>query len=147
MVDWFNGGAVKEEWTTSKKTEDRQLMYQFLETTASPGNVLPQVLETLTGFKQTYPTVKKWGAVGFCWGGKLVSLAAAKGEDSPLHAAAQSSPARMEPGEAEKITIPMAVLASAKEDKKVVLDYGKKLQGQKHIEIFESQVHGWMSAR
>jgi dienelactone hydrolase len=113
----------------------------------APGSILPRGLETLSGFKQTYPTVNRLGAVGFCWGGKLVSLAAAKGEDSPLQPAAQSSPARTDPGEADKITIPMAVPASAKEDKKVVVEYGERLQGPKHIEIFDSQVHGWMSAR
>lgn len=147
MVDWFKGGAVQHEWITSKKEEDRKLMYQFLETTASPVNVLPSVFEFLAESKEIFPNVKRWGSVGFCWGGKLVSLVSAKGDASPLVAAAQSSPARMDPEEAKKVIIPMAILASAKKDASVVKQYGENLRGEKYVEIFGSQVHGWMSAR
>ncbi|EMR69744.1 putative dienelactone hydrolase family protein [Eutypa lata UCREL1] len=131
MVDWFKGGAVQHEWITSKKEEDRKLMYQFLETTASPVNVLPSVFEFLAESKEIFPNVKRWGSVGFCWGGKLVSLVSAKGDASPLVAAAQSSPARMDPEEAKKVIIPMAILASAKEDASVVKQYGENLRGEK----------------
>lgn len=113
MVDWFEGGAVQEEWTTS--IEGRKLLHEFVETTASPTRVLPRILETLAEFETLYPTVTRWGAVGYCWGGKLVSLIVAKGVESPLVAAAQSSPARLDPEESRRITIPMAMLASSKE--------------------------------
>jgi dienelactone hydrolase len=145
MVDWFEGGAVQEEWMTSD--EGRKLMYQFIETTASPTRVLPSILETLAHFKTPYPSVSKWGAVGYCWGGKLVSLIAAKGADTPLVAGAQSSPARLDVEEAKKVTIPMAMLASGKEDAAVVKEYGENLKADKHVEIFSAQTHGWMSAR
>lgn len=148
MVDWFQGAAVQEEWFTSGKDEDRQLARQFIDTTANPAHVLPHVLDFLAKAKDThYPGVKRWGGVGFCWGGKLVSLVAAAGDASPLAVAAQSSPARLDPEEAKKVTIPMAVLASAGEDADVVRRYGDSLQGEKYVETFGGQVHGWMSAR
>lgn len=145
MIDWFEGGAVQEGWTTS--IEGRKLLHEFVETTASPTRVLPCILETLAEVQTLYPTVSRWSAVGYCWGGKLVSLIAAKGVESPLVAAAQSSPARLDPEEAKSITIPMAMLVSSKEDAGAVKDYSENLKADKHIEIFPTQVHGWMSAR
>ncbi|KAH9908316.1 hypothetical protein F4778DRAFT_716861 [Xylariomycetidae sp. FL2044] len=148
MVDWFKGDAVKEEWMVSGKPEDRQLMQKFIETTANPNNALTAVTQVLSQFKSLYPAVTSWGGMGFCWGGKIISLLAAKGAaDSPLVAAVQSSPARLDPEEAKTVTIPMAVLASAGEDAAAVKQYGENLKGVKHVETFGSQVHGWMSAR
>ncbi|KAK7746611.1 hypothetical protein SLS62_009332 [Diatrype stigma] len=151
MVDWFQGAAAQEAWFASGRDEDRRLARHFVDTTASPARVLPRVLDFLAKAKSTYfPGVQRWGAVGFCWGAKLVSLVvAAGGEDaSPLlAAAAQSSPARLDPEEAKRITVPMAVLASAGEDADVVRRYGDSLQGEKYVETFGGQVHGWMSAR
>lgn len=147
MVDWFNGGAVKEEWMTSDA--GRNLMRRFVETTADPGTTLPAVIDVLSKLKADmyYPRVEKWGAVGFCWGGKLVSLLATQGEESPITVAAQSSPARLDPEEARTVTIPMAVLASSKEAGEALTLYEDNLQGVKHVEVFASQIHGWMSAR
>lgn len=76
-----------------------------------------------------------------------MSLLAAKGDASPFVAAAQSSPARLDPEEAKSVTIPMALLAPTGEDKTVVKQYGENVHGEKHVEIFSSQIHGWMSAR
>lgn len=147
MVDWFNGGAVKDEWMTSDT--GRNLMRQFVETTADPGTTLPAVIDVLSKLKTDmyFPRVEKWGAVGFCWGGKLVSLLATQGEESPITVAAQSSPARLDPEEARTVTIPMAVLASSKEAGETLKLYEDNLMGAKHVEVFASQIHGWMSAR
>ena len=147
MVDWFNGVAVKDEWMTSDA--GRNLMRQLVETTADPGTTLPAVIDVLHKLKTDmyYPRVKKWGAVGFCWGGKLVSLLATQGQESLITVAAQSSPARLEPEEAKTVTIPMAVLASSKEAGEALKSYEGNLKRAKHVEVFGSQIHGWMSAR
>lgn len=147
MVDWFDGEAVQYDWLTSKDGEGRAKMHAFIETKANPDTVLPAVLDVLGAFRDRFPGVAHWGGVGFCWGAKLVSLLAARGEASPLAVAAQSSPARMDPEEAKRVDVPMAVLASSGEDAKAVKEYSENLEGQKVVETFGDQIHGWMSAR
>lgn len=137
---------MQEEWLSSD--EGQKLMVQFLNSRASPADALPAMVDVLSKLKtEVFPQIKAWGAVGFCWGGKLVSMLASKGQASPITVAGQSSPARLEPEEAKNITIPMVVLASSKEAGERLDQYEKNLTGEKHVEVFESQLHGWMSAR
>ena len=58
-----------------------------------------------------------------------------------------SSPARIEPKDAEKCTIPFATLASKDEDSEEVMKFHEALSTKKVVHIFEDQIHGWMSAR
>jgi dienelactone hydrolase len=53
----------------------------------------------------------------------------------------------VDPSEAEKIKIPLMMLASGDEPKDDVEKFEKSLTGEKHVETFEDQVHGWMTAR
>ena len=75
----------------------------------------------------------------------MVSLASGSG--TPFKAAAQTSPAMIDPKDAEKITIPMCMLASKDEPAEDVKKYEQTLKGVKHVEIYETQLHGFMSAR
>ena len=97
--------------------------------------------------RKTYPNVRRWGALGFCWGGKLVSLTC--GADTPFVVGAQSSPGAVEPAEAEKVTVPMCMLASGGEEVEKVEAYKKGLEETGKgllVEKREEMVHGWMSA-
>ena len=80
-----------------------------------------------------------------CWGGKLVPLTS--GTDTPWAVGVITSPSRMDPEDATKITIPFATLASKGEDADTVQAFEKGLKGPKLTITFDSQVHGWMSAR
>ena len=59
----------------------------------------------------------------------------------------QTSPARVDPEDAKKITIPFATLASSGESAETVEVFDKALTTPKMTHIFGDQVHGWMSAR
>jgi carboxymethylenebutenolidase len=59
----------------------------------------------------------------------------------------QSSPARIDAGDAAKVTIPMMMLSSKDEPADDVKAFSNALTVLKHVETFESQIHGWMSAR
>jgi len=83
--------------------------------------------------------------VGFCWGGKIVSLTSATG--SKFKAAAECHPAMVEPDDAEKIKIPLCFLASQDEDADAVKKFEAGLTGEKYVETFPDQIHGWMAAR
>jgi hypothetical protein len=46
-----------------------------------------------------------------------------------------------------KVTIPMCVLGSEEEKAEDLVAFGNALKVEKHIERFDDQLHGWMSAR
>ena len=88
---------------------------------------------------------KTWGAVGFCWGGKVVSLIS--GPETLFKASVQAHPGLIDPTDAEKITIPTLMLASEDESAEEVKKWGEALKVENHVQRFGDQVHGWMSAR
>ena len=59
----------------------------------------------------------------------------------------QTSPSDVDAEDAKKVTIPMMMLASKDEPADAVKAYGEALTVPKHVETFETQIHGWMSAR
>jgi dienelactone hydrolase len=69
-------------------------------------------------------------------------------QSNPLYAAAAcSSPARMDTGDAAKITIPICILTSEEESDTEVSDFVEALKVEHYIERFAGQKHGWMTAR
>ena len=69
------------------------------------------------------------------------------GKSTAFKAAVQTSPAMVDPADAEKVQIPMMMLASKDEPENDVKAYDEKLTVAKHVETFSDQVHGFMSAR
>ena len=53
----------------------------------------------------------------------------------------------VDPADAPKITIPIALLPSKDEDKDAVSKYQSELKVKNVVEWFPNQVHGWMAAR
>ena len=49
--------------------------------------------------------------------------------------------------DAKGIKIPICMLASGDENPEDVAAFEKALTGEKHVETFGDQVHGWMGAR
>jgi hypothetical protein len=53
----------------------------------------------------------------------------------------------VDPADAPKVTIPIAMLPSQDEDKEAIAAYEKGLKVKHTIETFDTQIHGWMAAR
>lgn len=53
----------------------------------------------------------------------------------------------VDPSEATSIKIPLCMLASKDEPAEDVKKFENNLTGEKHVEIFSDQIHGWMGAR
>jgi hypothetical protein len=53
----------------------------------------------------------------------------------------------LDAADAAKVTIPMCVLGSKDEKAEDLEAFGHALKVEKHIERFDDQLHGWMSAR
>jgi dienelactone hydrolase len=84
--------------------------------------------------------------VGYCWGGKVVSMVNSTA-DTQFRAAAECHPAMIDPADATKIKIPLCMLASKDENPEEVKQFAANLTGPKHVETFGDQIHGWMAAR
>jgi hypothetical protein len=53
----------------------------------------------------------------------------------------------IDPNDASKMTIPIAMLPSKDEDKDAVSKYASALKVKHVVETFHDQIHGWMAAR
>lgn len=145
MPDFFDGDYINLSDYPPQTQEQKSKIAAWFGDTANPAtaqNRIPQCLEAAEKFNSN---IKTWGALGYCWGGKMVSLASGPG--TLFKAAAQTSPAMVDPKDAEKISIPMCMLASKDEPVNDVEKYEQSLKGVKHVETFDTQLHGFMSAR
>ncbi|OKL58067.1 hypothetical protein UA08_06665 [Talaromyces atroroseus] len=150
VPDWFDGTVAEKAWVPPVSDEQKQKLGNFIQTKASPELVVPRVLK----FAQTLqhravlPQVQKLGIFGFCWGGKLASIACQQSARNIFTVAVQTSPARADPEEAKSILVPMALLTSKDEDQEALTKFYENLPtSHKLLERFDTQIHGWMSGR
>jgi len=101
--------------------------------------------------RSLYPSVQKLGVVGFCWGAKIVTLAAGGEDGKVFTASAQVHPAALSEADAEKLSGPQLLLASPDEDAAEVGKVKAVLEGRgdgvSAAETYEGMYHGWMGAR
>jgi dienelactone hydrolase len=93
-----------------------------------------------------HPEIKEWAIIGFCWGGKVVSLVTSS-DDNIFKVGVECHPAMVEPDDAKKIKVPICFLASKDEPAEDVKKFEQNLSVPKHVETFGDQIHGWMAAR
>jgi len=144
VPDFFEGNPANITWYPPD-TEDKQKALGDWFQTAAPPKHLPKIPAFLDAAEKQNSNIKSWGIIGYCWGGKMASLIA--GKQTRFKAAVQTSPAMIDSTDAEKVVIPMMVLASKEEPAEEVKKYGEALKVKKHVETFEDQLHGFMSAR
>jgi dienelactone hydrolase len=53
----------------------------------------------------------------------------------------------VDPSDAINIKIPLCLLASGDEPAEDIKKFEANLPGEKHVETFGDQIHGWMAAR
>lgn len=144
IPDFFEGSPADISWYPPDTEEKGAKLGKFFETTAAPPKTVKRIPELVAAIKKGY-NIESFAVVGFCWGGKIVNLVSQQG--TPFKAAATAHPAMVDPADAPKVTIPIAVLPSKDEDKDAVTAYGKALKVENVIEFFPTQIHGWMAAR
>jgi dienelactone hydrolase len=145
MPDFFDEDYISLSDYPPETQEQKSRIGAWFGDKANPEKAQNRIPQCLQAAKESNPNIKTWGAIGYCWGRKMVSLASGPG--TPFKAAAQTSPAMIDPKDAEKISIPMCMLASKDEPAEDVKKYEQSLKGVKHVEIYETQLHGFMSAR
>jgi len=146
IPDFFEGKPADISWYPPDTKEKGEKLGNFFQTTGAPPATASKVPSVLKEIEKQYPSIKTWGLVGFCWGGKIVSLTTST-SDTPFTAAAEVHPAMVDPKDAEGIKIPLALLASKDEPAEDVKKFEANLTGEKYVEVFGDQIHGFMAAR
>ncbi|KAI0203234.1 alpha/beta-hydrolase [Astrocystis sublimbata] len=145
IPDWFKGAPYPLEHFPPASEEDQKKFGEFFQKN-SPQGVAASVPAYVKAVAEKYPEIKEWAILGFCWGGKVVSLVATSPEN-PFKVGIEAHPAMVDPEDAKKIKIPLVLLASKDEDPEDVKKFDANLTAPKHVETFPDQIHGWMAAR
>ncbi|RMZ81170.1 hypothetical protein DV737_g2637, partial [Chaetothyriales sp. CBS 132003] len=144
IPDFWDGNAANIDWYPPD-TEEKQKSFTSWFGNAVPSKHLPRVPGLLDAAERFNPKIKSWGTIGYCWGGKMVSLIG--GRETRLKAGVQTSPALIDVADAEKVKIPMLLLPSKDESLSEFEKYRDALKVPNRLEYFSNQIHGWMSAR
>lgn len=126
--------------------EKGEALGKFFSTTGAPPKTADRIPGLVKEIEKLYPNIKTWGIIGFCWGGKVVSLVTSTSE-TQFKAAVECHPAMVDPADAEKIKVPLCLLASKDESADDVKKFEANLTVPKYVETFDDQIHGWMAAR
>ncbi|KAI1181233.1 alpha/beta-hydrolase [Nemania sp. FL0916] len=145
IPDWFKGEPASLEWFPPDTEEKQKKLGGFFQKNPPPAvaSATPAYVKALS---EKYPNIKEWAILGFCWGGKVVSLVTGS-SDNPFKAGVEAHPAMVDPNDATNIKVPLALLASKDEDAGDVAKFEANLSVPKHVETFADQIHGWMAAR
>jgi dienelactone hydrolase len=149
IPDFFEGSPADISWYPPQTEEQKQKLGEFFQTKAPPPKTLSKIPGVIAQADPLAPGgsgFKKWGIVGYCWGGKVANLAVGK-DNVTFKAAVQAHPAMLDPNDAKNVTVPMALLASKDETPDDVKAYKENLTVPNHVETFPTQIHGWMAAR
>lgn len=73
MPDWFNEPADLSMYP-SDTPEKMDYINNFFSVYAAPNAIISQIEGILNSIEAKNPTIKTWGIVGFCWGGKVCTL-------------------------------------------------------------------------
>ncbi|KAK3167653.1 hypothetical protein OEA41_010780 [Lepraria neglecta] len=145
MPDFFLGKPLSHSDYPPDTEEKQKTVGAFFGGPAAPPKNAGKVPGLVKEIEKQCSGIQKWGSLGMCWGGKIVSLTAQPGTN--FSAAAEVHPAMVDPKDAKDIKIPVCMLASGDEDADAVKKFGEALSVPNHIETFSDQVHGWMAAR
>ncbi|ROT34730.1 dienelactone hydrolase family protein [Sodiomyces alkalinus F11] len=145
VPDWFKGEPCPIEWFPPNTPEKQRNLGNFFQK-FPPQIVADSIPFYIKAAQDKYPEIKDWGIIGFCWGGKVTTLATSN-ENSAFKAAAACHPAMVDPADAQGVKAPLIMLPSKDEDVEAVKKFEEGLKVPHRIETFPDQIHGWMAAR
>ncbi|KHN94275.1 Dienelactone hydrolase family [Metarhizium album ARSEF 1941] len=145
IPDWFKGNPAAIEWYPPDTPEKEEKLGAFFGKFPPPATAaaVPAYVQAV---KRQNASLTKFGIVGYCWGGKVATLAT-KAESNPFGVMASVHPAMIDPADAQGLNVPVVLLASGDEPAEDVKKFEDAAKVPKHVEIFQDQIHGWMAAR
>lgn len=146
MPDFFEEKPADISWYPPDTDDKKQKMGAFFSGPAAPPKTVQRIPRVVNEIQDKEGAGSSgWGIVGYCWGGKIVNLSSTSG--TPFKTGAAVHPAMVDPNDAPKVSIPIAMLPSKDEDKGAVEKYEQGLKVKHKIEWFPTQIHGFMAAR
>jgi len=152
VPDLFHGSPMDIANYPPDTPEKSAALSAFFSGPAAPPKNVAAVKELVPVLKETFPSVARWALVGYCWGGKIVTLLSQEG--SAFVASAQIHPAMLDPKDAEGIVVPHFCLATKDENKDATEAFAEKVKakegtvGEKSLVMrWEGTFHGFMAAR
>ncbi|KAK2048680.1 dienelactone hydrolase [Colletotrichum somersetense] len=145
MPDWFAGEPCPIEWFPPNTEEKQKNLGGFFQKFPPP-KISGLVPDYVKAVQSKFSSLESFGIIGYCWGGKVVSLVTSS-DSNPFKVGAEIHPAMVEAEDAKGIKIPLIMLASKDESEEDVKKFESNLSVAKHVEIFKDQIHGWMAAR
>ncbi|KAH7400065.1 hypothetical protein BKA64DRAFT_473931 [Cadophora sp. MPI-SDFR-AT-0126] len=147
VPDFLEGDYAKGEWFTNTTPENEKLKGELFGRAMAFGPKIKLVAKFVECIKVKW-TVEKLGALGLCWGGKVVALTS--GAETPFQVSGQVHPGRLDVEDIKKIKIAHIILASKDEDAAEVAKCKDELEGKSGtgvVETYAEMNHGWMGAR
>ncbi|KAF9650733.1 dienelactone hydrolase [Thelephora ganbajun] len=150
MPDFFGeGNAFGLEKIPPRNERDRRDLQSFIGGIANPPAAAVKLVEFANVLKGE--GFKKIGALGYCWGGKVVTLGALK-ESSPLDAISIVHPSMFSAQDVEELSIPLGLFSSGDEskaefDKSVEILSKKPFAAKVRSKYYSNMFHGWAAAR
>lgn len=145
MPDFFNGEPLSIKDFPPDTDEKKGRLGKFFKEKASPPEAVEKVPGLVKAAEEYNSAITTWGVMGYCWGAKIAVLLS--GKDTLFKAAVQVHPGMIDAADAAKCTIPICMLASKDEPADDVKKFEEALTVTKHVETFDTQIHGWMAAR
>ncbi|KAI8293542.1 putative AIM2 family protein [Colletotrichum sp. SAR11_240] len=145
IPDWFAGEPANIEWFPPDNEEKQQKLGAFFQRFPPP-KIAELTPEYVKAIQSKYSSIESFATIGYCWGGKVVSLVTSS-DSNPFKVGAEVHPAMVDPADAKGIKVPLIMLASKDEGEEDVKKFEDNLSVAKHVEIFKDQIHGWMAAR
>lgn len=146
MPDFWGSNPASMGWYPPVRDEQKTEFQNWFQDNTPPAKHLPLVPQIITSTENVFPEAKTWGVLGYCLGGKMVSVLGGQ-EKTLFKVRLQTSPALIDVNDAKAVKIPMCLLVSKDENAELVSKYNDALQAPHHLETFSDQIHGFMSAR
>lgn len=145
MPDFFEGNPAPMSLMPLDGPPDEDAMDKFCAERGDTKKTMKRMSELLKHCEKLQPSIKTWGLLGYCWGGYVCQYAI--GADTPFTACVECHPGFPEVEVAEAVTIPLMALCSKDEPEKDFAHFQPALKVPNYFEVFETMVHGWLSAR
>ncbi|BFZ56866.1 hypothetical protein PYCC9005_003915 [Savitreella phatthalungensis] len=149
MPDFFKGSPLPQSLYPPKTDEDKQKVQDFFAGPAAPPSNLTALSEFAAASSKKYTQVRNHGILGFCWGGKIATLASDKRD--VFKGTAVVHPAMVDPNDAKNITNPYLLLASKDEPADDIKAFEQALpddvRAKSTVKTYGDMHHGWAAAR
>ncbi|CEL52172.1 putative AIM2 family protein C30D10,14 OS=Schizosaccharomyces pombe (strain 972 / ATCC 24843) GN=SPBC30D10.14 PE=3 SV=1 [Rhizoctonia solani AG-1 IB] len=145
--DFLDGKPWDNNNFPPKTDEDKQKLQEFFGGVANVGERVKNVVALAEKLKAD--GAKFVGTIGFCWGGKVVTVAAGTGKTD---AAVAIHPAMLDVKDANNLKVPLGIFPSKDEPldeyEKIIKSISNKPFASKNAyKVYSNMNHGWAAAR